>query len=99
MEEVLYTQISANVKLLSSALNAVCLTNVWQRFSGSLCCTERGHLGQVGLKPPRLPSCDGEASSGGVLPWQGEVQALFLRHEGYLGAIGAFLKGAEQDSE
>lgn len=31
--------------------------------------------------------------------WQGEVQALFLRHEGYLGAIGAFLKGAEQDSE
>lgn len=30
---------------------------------------------------------------------QGEVQALFLRHEGYLGAIGAFLKGAEQDSE
>eukprot|EP00069_Balaena_mysticetus_P012089 bmy_21559T0 len=30
---------------------------------------------------------------------KGEVQALFLRHEGYLGAIGAFLKGAEQDSE
>ncbi|XP_026718751.1 pantothenate kinase 4 [Athene cunicularia] len=30
--------------------------------------------------------------------WQGEVQALFLRHEGYLGAIGAFLKGAEQDN-
>lgn len=28
---------------------------------------------------------------------KGEVQALFLRHEGYLGAIGAFLKGAEQD--
>ncbi|KAA8593551.1 hypothetical protein FQN60_009667 [Etheostoma spectabile] len=27
----------------------------------------------------------------------GEVQALFLRHEGYLGAIGAFLKGAEED--
>lgn len=27
------------------------------------------------------------------------MQALFLRHEGYLGAIGAFLKGAEQDSE
>ncbi|KAK2105680.1 hypothetical protein P7K49_015194 [Saguinus oedipus] len=26
-------------------------------------------------------------------------QALFLRHEGYLGAIGAFLKGAEQDSD
>uniref|UniRef100_A0A671U4C9 Pantothenate kinase 4 (inactive) n=1 Tax=Sparus aurata TaxID=8175 RepID=A0A671U4C9_SPAAU len=24
---------------------------------------------------------------------KGEVQALFLRHEGYLGAIGAFLKG------
>ncbi|XP_075577676.1 4'-phosphopantetheine phosphatase isoform X4 [Pelecanus crispus] len=29
---------------------------------------------------------------------KGEVQALFLRHEGYLGAIGAFLKGAEQDN-
>ncbi|CAB3381568.1 Hypothetical predicted protein [Cloeon dipterum] len=27
---------------------------------------------------------------------RGEVQALFLRHEGYLGAIGAFLKGAEE---
>lgn len=24
---------------------------------------------------------------------------MFLRHEGYLGAIGAFLKGAEQDSK
>uniref|UniRef100_A0A671QY80 4'-phosphopantetheine phosphatase n=1 Tax=Sinocyclocheilus anshuiensis TaxID=1608454 RepID=A0A671QY80_9TELE len=30
---------------------------------------------------------------------KGEVQALFLRHEGYLGAIGAFLKGAEEDSK
>uniref|UniRef100_A0AAQ5WZC6 4'-phosphopantetheine phosphatase n=1 Tax=Amphiprion ocellaris TaxID=80972 RepID=A0AAQ5WZC6_AMPOC len=29
---------------------------------------------------------------------KGEVQALFLRHEGYLGAIGAFLKGAEEDN-
>ncbi|XP_071951157.1 4'-phosphopantetheine phosphatase-like [Antedon mediterranea] len=28
---------------------------------------------------------------------KGEVQALYLRHEGYLGAIGAFLKGAEED--
>lgn len=27
---------------------------------------------------------------------KGTVQSLFLRHEGYLGAIGAFLKGAEQ---
>ncbi|MCL4141196.1 UNVERIFIED_CONTAM: hypothetical protein GTU68_000516, partial [Idotea baltica] len=27
---------------------------------------------------------------------RGMVQALFLRHEGYLGAIGAFLKGAEE---
>ncbi|KAK3512631.1 hypothetical protein QTP70_018762 [Hemibagrus guttatus] len=27
-----------------------------------------------------------------------KVQALFLRHEGYLGAIGAFLKGAEEDN-
>ena len=25
------------------------------------------------------------------------MQALFLRHEGYLGAIGAFLKGAEEE--
>ncbi len=24
---------------------------------------------------------------------------MFLRHEGYLGAIGAFLKGAEEDSK
>ncbi|XP_063235013.1 4'-phosphopantetheine phosphatase isoform X2 [Bacillus rossius redtenbacheri] len=30
---------------------------------------------------------------------RGQVQALFLRHEGYLGAIGAFLKGAEDDAE
>ncbi|XP_023931530.1 pantothenate kinase 4 isoform X2 [Lingula anatina] len=28
---------------------------------------------------------------------KGEIQALFLRHEGYLGAIGAFLKGAEEE--
>ncbi|XP_035709681.1 4'-phosphopantetheine phosphatase isoform X4 [Folsomia candida] len=27
---------------------------------------------------------------------KGEVEALFLRHEGYLGAIGAFLKGTEE---
>lgn len=27
---------------------------------------------------------------------QNKVQALFLRHEGYLGSIGAFLKGAEE---
>uniref|UniRef100_UPI00358F78F6 4'-phosphopantetheine phosphatase n=1 Tax=Myxine glutinosa TaxID=7769 RepID=UPI00358F78F6 len=34
----------------------------------------------------------------GINYWsKGEVQALFLRHEGYLGAIGAFLKGAEED--
>lgn len=26
---------------------------------------------------------------------KGSVEALFLRHEGYLGAIGAFLKGTE----
>ncbi|GAB6026236.1 Pantothenate kinase 4 [Chamberlinius hualienensis] len=30
---------------------------------------------------------------------QGKVQALFLRHEGYLGAIGAFLNGAEDGAE
>ena len=41
----------------------------------------------------------GLSGATGASPWQGEVQALFLRHEGYLGAIGAFLKGAEQDSE
>jgi type II pantothenate kinase len=29
---------------------------------------------------------------------KGEVQALFLRHEGYLGAVGAFLKGAEEEN-
>ncbi|XP_071085825.1 4'-phosphopantetheine phosphatase-like isoform X2 [Haliotis cracherodii] len=28
---------------------------------------------------------------------KGEIQALFLRHEGYLGAIGAFLKGEEEE--
>ncbi|KAK3096188.1 hypothetical protein FSP39_024183 [Pinctada imbricata] len=27
---------------------------------------------------------------------KGEIQPLFLRHEGYLGAIGAFLKGAQE---
>ncbi|CAG0878879.1 unnamed protein product [Darwinula stevensoni] len=30
---------------------------------------------------------------------KGQVRALFLRHEGYLGAIGAFLKGAHEDPE
>ena len=29
--------------------------------------------------------------------FQGEIQSMFLRHEGYLGAIGAFLKGAEEE--
>ncbi|XP_062521301.1 4'-phosphopantetheine phosphatase-like isoform X1 [Corticium candelabrum] len=29
---------------------------------------------------------------------KGEVQALFLRHEGYLGAVGAFLNGAEEEN-
>ncbi|XP_048762639.1 4'-phosphopantetheine phosphatase-like isoform X2 [Ostrea edulis] len=28
---------------------------------------------------------------------KGEIKALFLRHEGYLGAIGAFIKGAKED--
>jgi hypothetical protein len=27
-----------------------------------------------------------------MLYWQGEMNALFLRHEGFLGAVGAFLK-------
>ncbi|KAK6178482.1 hypothetical protein SNE40_013268 [Patella caerulea] len=30
---------------------------------------------------------------------KGEIQALFLRHEGYLGAIGAFLKGANDSKD
>ncbi|ESO96157.1 hypothetical protein LOTGIDRAFT_116077 [Lottia gigantea] len=30
---------------------------------------------------------------------KGEIQALFLRHEGYLGAIGAFLKGANETQD
>ncbi|XP_046667843.1 4'-phosphopantetheine phosphatase [Homalodisca vitripennis] len=30
---------------------------------------------------------------------RGSVQSRFLRHEGYLGAIGAFLKGAEEDED
>ncbi|KAG6801295.1 pantothenate kinase 4 [Apis mellifera caucasica] len=30
---------------------------------------------------------------------RGKVKPLFLRHEGYLGAIGAFLYGAEQSNE
>ncbi|XP_014245904.1 pantothenate kinase 4 isoform X2 [Cimex lectularius] len=30
---------------------------------------------------------------------KGKVQSLFLRHEGYLGAIGAFLKGTEECGE
>ena len=28
---------------------------------------------------------------------QGEIQPMFLRHEGYLGAIGAFLKVVEEE--
>ncbi|ESO10934.1 hypothetical protein HELRODRAFT_109215 [Helobdella robusta] len=28
---------------------------------------------------------------------KGSIQAMFLRHEGYLGAIGAFLKGCEEE--
>ena len=31
--------------------------------------------------------------------FKGQIQPLFLRHEGYLGAIGAFLKGAEKDGK
>jgi len=38
------------------------------------------------------------AISFGINYWsKGSQQALFLRHEGYLGAIGAFLKGVEED--
>lgn len=59
------------------------------------------HSGRLGrFEAGRVELCRGEpARLRGVLLSQGEVQALFLRHEGYLGAIGAFLKGAEQDSE
>ena len=31
--------------------------------------------------------------------FQGEIQALFLRHEGYLGAVGAFVKGVEEEGK
>ena len=30
---------------------------------------------------------------------KGQIQAMFLRHEGYLGAIGAFLKGVEEEGK
>lgn len=66
-------------------------------------------LGGFGLRSARptrvelvcggIGCCVGPTAARVLWPWQGEVQALFLRHEGYLGAIGAFLKGAEQDSE
>lgn len=45
-----------------------------------------------------LVSIDGPSLSY-VLIFKGEIQALFLRHEGYLGAIGAFLKGAEEKTD
>ena len=32
-----------------------------------------------------------------IILFKGEQKALFLRHEGYLGAIGAFIKGAEEE--
>lgn len=98
VEKVTHPPISPNAKLLTSALNAVSLTSVL-RTSQEASAAWRGRLRRVGLEPPGLPLVCWRASSDGVLPWQGEVQALFLRHEGYLGAIGAFLKGAEQDSE
>lgn len=65
-----------------------------------------GRLHRVGREASCLrwmcvlgPSAVCARLASGLFLWQGEVQALFLRHEGYLGAIGAFLKGAEQDSE
>ncbi len=30
---------------------------------------------------------------------QGDIHAMFLRHEGYLGAVGAFLKGVEEEGK
>lgn len=36
----------------------------------------------------------------GINYWsKGSQKAMFLRHEGYLGAIGAFLKGVEEDAD
>lgn len=76
------------------------------RLSTVLFASRRGQFGPRTQREARsLRSRAGRAVRGeparlrGVLLSQGEVQALFLRHEGYLGAIGAFLKGAEQDSE
>lgn len=43
--------------------------------------------------------CDAPSVEKLYLLSQGEIQALFLRHEGYLCAIGAFLKGAEEEGE
>lgn len=38
-----------------------------------------------------------EILSRSVNYWSGnKIKALFLRHEGYLGTVGAFLKGTEQ---
>lgn len=84
-------ELLANAKRLGSAPSAVLLTSASQTVQE----TSTAYRDRL-CGPPR---CHLEVSSGGVLPRQGEVQALFLRHEGYLGAIGAFLKGAEQDSE
>lgn len=73
-----------------------------ESLPGAARCCRRACLGRGGGCPVGGgAACRGRgraASAAGLLP-QGEVQALFLRHEGYLGAIGAFLKGAEQDSE
>ena len=37
---------------------------------------------------PAYPAC----SWPGLAAMQGEMSAMFLRHEGFLGAVGAFLK-------
>ncbi|CAI9741639.1 4' [Octopus vulgaris] len=38
--------------------------------------------------------------SGSIKYWsKAKTEALFLRHEGYLGAVGSFLVGAEEDDE
>jgi len=35
--------------------------------------------------------------SKGKTPDEGDIQPMFLRHEGYLGAVGAFVKGVEEE--
>lgn len=80
-------------------LNSMCAYSPTNMHCGQPSpCWEGGLLPQVDVCS-WAKHCMCEAGFRGVSKGR-EVQALFLRHEGYLGcAIGAFLKGAEQDSE